>query len=193
MTAIFDIDNTLVDSIRPFLRWYNLKHKKNFSYSDITNHNLELILGRKNEDIKNDFKEFFLSDHAFEIKPIYGAKGVLSLVKNYGDTVILLTDRESAVKEKTQDMIETYFPNLVKDIIFTTKDNKQKQKIDYIKTIQPIIYFDDDPSHIRVAHEKGYFSIMPIRPWNGECAIPPNQKIRDLGTGRSIICYAYKK
>lgn len=114
-----DCDEVLAETLDQILETPFFK-EKNIHRTDIHSYDL-----RENKQLPITVEEgidlffwFFESKEFRNTKPVIGAKEKLQEWKNQGHTLVVITGRPLAFKEKTIEWINQYFPNIFDDYLF---------------------------------------------------------------------------
>ncbi len=193
MVAIFDVDETLLSTFSEFLDWHNKEYGTKFMDIHFTDYHWEKVFGISHNKLYKRHTNFLKSDEALKtVDFCYGAEGLIELIKEKGDDIILLTDRDYSLKNRTYDSFQKHSKD-IKDIIFTTKDlGKNKiRKVDVLKDLKAKLYMEDSKAHAEAAHAAGIYTIIVSKYWNNDHNLPCEQHVSNLGLARRLINKVY--
>lgn len=167
MNIAIDLDDTLVDTMNPLLRFMNKKYHLDLSLHKLKPEKLREQIGITREEEVKSIKEYIQSEYVKETKPLEGAiEAVKNLAKKH--KIIVITHRGSNEEKTTRKLLKDYFEDNIKVIHFGRKDISEqvKKKSEICKENQIELIIEDDHFNAIDCYENGIKVILFDYPWN---------------------------
>lgn len=164
-----DADDSLINTITPFLEFHNHKYGTNFTIDDCTSFDLANILGKERAEVLDNERLFYESHFNQKIQATEGAHyGIEHLSKDYGNFVI--TGRGIDVEKHTLNTLTRIFDfNHFKEVHHTGTHGgfgQRMQKWQLCKKLGIPLLIDDYHGHLLLAAENNIHGILFTKPWN---------------------------
>lgn len=151
--AGFDINETMDDSIRLLLQYYNKKYDDDLRFEDITDYNIYKFL---KPECTNIFKEFINEDFISNLKIRAGAKELVNWCYNQGMTIRFVTAAYEEHFNLFCQFLKNHFSWIQKEHLVRL-DDKQEYNLSFL--------VDDYHENLIGAKYKKY---LLRKPWNAE-------------------------
>lgn len=130
------------------------------------------------QEWQNRTDEYFSSGHIESYDSINGASEVLKkLSRNY--KLVVVTARMASIDKPTREWVTKYYPGVFTEIYLTNlwsgsnKDDINRTKADFLKSIKAEYFIDDQLKHVLAAAEIGIKSLLfGCYPWNQTDGLP---------------------
>jgi len=162
-----DIDEVVVEFIKPFLEFYNGKKNTSYVFHDITNYDFDTILNINREEavaLVMDFYEDKLFDSSGFIE---GAREAISKLAENNE-LLFITARPASISHKTESFFKKYFPNLNFKIFhgleYHNKKSLPKKEICLEKGVSLMV--EDNRKTAMEISQSGITCFLLERPWN---------------------------
>lgn len=136
-----DIDEVLAPFLPTMLKWRPPKQPlpKKFPYY------YKQIYGITAEDARRMVAEFYDSEAFAEMTPIKGSQQGIKTLKDCDKRLYIVTGRQNFVRDKTEQWIEKWFPNMFADLVMTDSyTNQEIRKVDICKMLNIGLLVDDN-------------------------------------------------
>ena len=168
----FDLDEVLSDTVRHFLEIYSKKWLITLDRENCTSYRLEWIEWEC-------WQEFISSGEQARAQPIDWAFDVVSSLKNNWNKIFVITGRHEFEKDISVRWLDSYFPNLIEDIIFINHSlPTRKNKSEFIKDLWINVFVDDYYDYCTDIAQTWINVYMPNIPWNVHYQSLPQNIIR---------------
>lgn len=162
-----DIDDTLSQSTGALIKFHNDNYGTNYKKADLKKYVWE-IWADSIKDSAKKIDEFENTDDFLKLKPLDGALEVLKKLKENNE-LFIITGRSDTNKEKTEQWLSEYFPNIFSKIYYTNQlsldgKNITKKKICDILDID-ILIEDNLPNVLDCSGPKRHAYLLDY-PWN---------------------------
>ena len=149
-----DIDETLVHFLPNLAKFHN-KKLPNGKYRYLYRN----IFGVEEKVSKSMVIDFYNSDAFHELKPIEGSQEKLVELRERASKLYIVTGRQYYVRQRTEDWIHKYFPDIFDDIVITNSFTQHEvPKVDIFKCLNIDTVIDDDS---KVCIESALSGIKP--------------------------------
>ncbi len=171
-----DLDEVLVDFIRPFITFYNRRYGTKLTREIFLSFNLSQIIGHKRELVDVRVDEFYNSEVFQTLNPVEGAKEVLEFLSEKYE-LFIITSRPAHIKEKTAKWLERHFEKVFKHIHFSANEYigvTGKTKAEICKNLRIDLLIEDNLGYAMEAAKSGIKVLMFDTPWNQTDSLHPN-------------------
>ena len=147
MKIAIDFDDTIFPTIKSFLEYNNDKYKSKAEIKQLEHSSAYKLIGIKKEEMIKRFIEFTNTQKHKEIMPI---KDSISVIKNLKQKheLFIITARNKKTKNGTMFLIDKYYKNHFKEVIFLDyTNNKKDEKFEICKNIGINLIIEDDPKN----------------------------------------------
>lgn len=161
-----DLDDVVVEFVRPFLAIYEKETNKKKKVEDIFTYQLWIPLGISREETIDIAEKFYKTDLFENGDLIEGAKEFIEDLHRDHE-IVFVTSRPLHLKEKTENFIRKHFPTQEFKIIYTgdfTGNGKTKAQICEEDKIDVLI--EDNKVYVSECSEKGTMCFLIDKPWN---------------------------
>jgi len=161
-----DIDDVVVEMMKHFLDYSNLKNNTSFSIEEVTSYYLweTRIHPSKEESIK-EFIEFQNSVYFDKIDLVEGVKEIINhLSKTH--SVYFITSRSAESDEKNSTFFRKHFPENNFKIIYSGEVYGGKFKPEICSDLEIPIMIEDNPYYALDCARKGIRVFLIDKPWN---------------------------
>lgn len=152
-----DVDNVIAQFVPAYLERHNEEHRTKFTIKDIKSYYLcDWLNIPEDEIVKNIFDMQANGEYMF-LKPTKEVSKYISLLKEKGHNVILITNRVNA----SDTIIWLNINKIPFDKVFTIKSKGwilDLLHLDY--------YIEDNPNNAYMANRQGIKTIIFNQPWN---------------------------
>ena len=114
----FDLDDTLIDFISAFLKFYNEEYRTNHEKREFHNYRFWEILGGTRERMIQIVHAFHETNFAKSVTAIDGAREMIQRLHNDWHENYIVTSRPEYTQNQTQAIVENIFGGHIKDIYF---------------------------------------------------------------------------
>jgi uncharacterized HAD superfamily protein len=175
MNIAVDLDDSLVDTISQLVLFHNDRYgtclkKEDFNSCDYTD-----TWGGTRSDNVIKIREFFKSNYFRDIAPVAGAQEALTILKEKGHNLFIVTGRENHFNQITYALVEKYFFNIFSGIYHTNAYSEgliRIKKSTVCKDLNASIIIEDDFVHILDCASSGIKVLVYNTLWNqGELPI----------------------
>lgn len=166
MKIAVDIDEVLCPFLESFIPFAHKELGTNYKLEDFETYNLEQVIDRPVLEIINAVRAFY-RDKLENLPSFADALPTLRLIGEEHE-LIVLTSRHHEAIEKTPDWINKHFPDVFREIVFSSNPaiDSKKTKAMICKELQVDVLIEDDPRHIEVCIQEKVRVIMPQKLWN---------------------------
>jgi len=123
MKIAIDIDEVLTPFLPTMLRWKkpgDLPKKLPYSY--------KTIYDISEDESKKLVKTFYKSEEFLELKPMEKSQEVVTILKQRGHRLYIVTGRQNIVRRETEDWVDKWYPKIFNDVILTNSYTDQEVK-----------------------------------------------------------------
>lgn len=161
-----DIDEVVVETIKPFLNFFNNERKTNFKFEDFKSYNWWEILPITKEEAFS-LSDFFFESHFEDIPFVEGAKEFIEKISESLE-IVFITSRREKIKQKTRDFLKDNFFGLGYSLFFSSEWDKEseKDKGDICVGEGIGILVEDNGEHSLNYAERGIKVLLFDKPWN---------------------------
>ena len=162
----FDLDGVLANFIDFFLEEHNRAYGTALSREDVKEAGLHKLLNITKEEEARRIDRAFLSAHN-NIQSL--SEEVIIREIGRGNDIFVVTARPFSYIEQTRDWIGANFPNIFKDVYFSTDihDNPRgKTKAQYCRHLGLDFYVEDTLKYAVQCAENGTKVLLMDSPWN---------------------------
>lgn len=161
-----DLDEVIVELVKPVIDYYNNKYKTNIKYEDITSYNFwEHGIGRNRDEAITILDDFYDLPIFEKLPFINGAKSAIKILKDE-NSLSILTSRPLRYKPKTQ----TFILNNLGDIAtyYTTDFSKEEglTKAEKAKQLNLDVIIEDNQDYALDCLNKGIRVFLLNKRWN---------------------------
>ena len=163
----FDLDGVLAEFIDYFLGWHNGEYGTLLRREDVREAGLLKLLNITQEEESRRIDRAFLSG-GNNIQPLSGAITCIQEIARGNDAVVV-TARPSSYIEQTRDWVGANFPNMFKDVYFSTdihNNQSRKTKAEYCKHLGLDFYVEDTLKYAVQCAKNGTKVLLMDSPWN---------------------------
>lgn len=114
----FDLDDTLIDFVPAFLKFYNEEYGTNHEKREFHNYRFWEILGGTRERMIQIVHAFHETDFAKNVTAIDGAREMIERLHNDWHENYIVTSRPEYTQNQTQAIVENIFGGHIKDMYF---------------------------------------------------------------------------
>jgi 5'(3')-deoxyribonucleotidase len=169
-----DVDEVLAAFLKNYCKYYNEKHKTNFSESDFISYDFWTVVGGTVEDVINSVHDFHETKYFSEIEPVVGAiEGVKEIIK--GNELYAVSSRQDHLLTQTQQWLEKYFPKMFAGVFLVNnfaKGTEKRTKKGICEKLGIEVLIEDMPQYAEECASKKCKVIMLRKPWNKEFDLP---------------------
>jgi len=162
-----DLDEVIVDFVKGFSKFYNLKFNKNLLFEDWHSYNFWEVVGISREqsiELVNEFNCSAMFDNLELIKN--AEKTIKEILKNH--KVFIITARSVRFKEKTYRFIKNLFPINTPEIIHSGDfhNSQGKTKSEICKALEIDFLIEDHKGYAFESAQEGVRVFLFDKPWN---------------------------
>ncbi len=185
-----DMDEVIVEFTKPFLRFYNSRHKKDFRYEEINTYNLWECLGISKEIALKEADEFYKTKEFENAEFVEGAReGLTTLARN--NNLFIVTSRPLHIKDKTDSFYNKNFPGV--PVIYSGDFlNKTLKKSEICREKRIGWFVEDNINYAREIGRNGTKVFLLNKPWN-KGKIKGNSILRVENWEEILEIFGYKK
>ena len=166
--AVVDVDEVLFPFIGPFLKWSRVKptaEKHSNSISKIMNTSEHYTQNRINRFIHSEYFEY--------IEPIKHSHQGLAYLRENGYKIYATSGRQNINRQRTEYMLDTYFPYLVDDLLLSNKySDRYTSKLNLYHSVGADLIVNDNIDTCNKSTREGINAINfigdPVYPWCSE-------------------------
>jgi uncharacterized HAD superfamily protein len=160
-----DLDEVVMELIKPFLDFYNKKYKKNHSFEDWISYDFLRDIGEISES-SDVFTEFFTTDFYSNAKLIEGAEQAIKEIGKNHD-IFFITSRSKKISKQTEEHLKEFFPELSFTLIHSGDVfGEAKTKAEICNDLGICFYLEDNPDFCLNCAENNINVFVFDRPWN---------------------------
>lgn len=162
------MDDVLVAFNQSLLDYYNKKYGATLSRSDLVNYHFAELFKCTQERSVEIVEEFYQSTDHISIAPIIGAIEAIEKLKKY--TLILISARPEHIRESTEQILATHFPESFSHVHLTGEYHKPQgipqTKGEIAKKLGIRLFFEDSLSNAHNISSHDIPVILFDTPWN---------------------------
>eukprot|EP00761_Pharyngomonas_kirbyi_P001564 gb/GECH01001568.1/.p1 GENE.gb/GECH01001568.1/~~gb/GECH01001568.1/.p1 ORF type:complete len:205 (+),score=54.90 gb/GECH01001568.1/:1-615(+) len=174
MTSVIacDLDEVLGTFVEQLAQFHNRVYNTNLSLSDFDSYQFWNVWGGNAKEAATKINEFFESPEFDSLKPIPGAHEALKELKEKGYTLVLVTSRQTFLKEKTMKFLDKNYPGIFDQVRLGNHygEGKKKSKPEMCRELGASILIDDSLKYCtECAHDDikaVLFDLNGEYPWN---------------------------
>lgn len=179
-----DVDDVIVDFVRPFLWFCKHRHQIDVRYEDCHDHNLATVMDLSTEqfqELLTEYEDTFDQEYPLLVE---GATPRIGELYDYFDLVAITSRRGRFLIEATKrffarelPFIELYFANGRNNPLGTIKG--RPGKVQLAETLGLVALIEDNPAEVE--HVVGYTSVEMVvlaQPWNKKLVKPHPEVFR---------------
>jgi len=182
-----DLDGTIVNLARPFLKYHNHKHGTSFREWDLVKYENWECLRITREEFINEIDAFYASSYFNEITPIPEAQKGLGILRKWGDEPHLVTARpvkakDFELKEATNECIKRYFPKAFYSTNFSgdfRNSNGGDGKVTICKELGLDVIIEDCAEYAQTCANAGIRAFLLEQPWNSRYKVENVERCAD--------------
>ncbi|MDD3177977.1 MAG: hypothetical protein PHR26_00495 [Candidatus ainarchaeum sp.] len=160
MKIAIDFDETIFYSKQKFIDFHNAKFKTKINYKKKEDEKIYDYLKIDYTEYINRFIIFSKTKYHEKIKPIEDSIEIIKKIKKENELYII-TARNNLIKKETLFLLNKYFKNCFKKIIFLNYTNKKKdEKFEICKKIKIDLIIEDNLDNAYKCAENGIFVIL---------------------------------
>jgi len=165
-----DIDEVVVEYVKRFLELCETNLNQKFSIAEISNFNMEEVLGISKEEADKIAKEFNDCQLFKELDFVEGAKESISILSKDNE-LFFITSRPSSIIEGTRDFLNKHLKVVDFEIYHSLgfRDGEGKTKADICKERGIKILIEDRRKYALDCAENGIKVFLMDKPWNQNC------------------------
>jgi hypothetical protein len=169
-TISFDLDDTLFECTKAFVRYLNRRKNFHIDYNKIRSPERALPHLSDHEELML-WKEFFYSTDGLSYKP---TKQVRTLVKKLHQNyrLIIISSRDFILQKVATIWVRKHFGNTFDKILFVKNEHSKVEKSVILLKEKAVLHLDDKLKHIRDCHVHQIPSILVAAPWNQKVNAP---------------------
>ena len=172
-----DIDNVLVDTIRPMISWHNIKYGTSYSREDITKFDYWKIFGLSMEQAIRDFHEMIREENDLITPMPYAIENMEKLEMH---DKLAISSRSTCIKEETEKCLEKHFGKGIREIYlangFGFGEGNVLTKSEIARKLEVELVVEDSMEEAREIAKSGIKVFLYDSPWNQ--GIPPHNVTR---------------
>lgn len=186
-----DMDSVIAEIIRPIDAFHNRVYNTRFEYDNHNTYDLQALWACSKEEMYNRIFEFYHSPEFLNTKPIEGSqKGIQELSKLHN--LHLITARPHDIEQKTEQWLNTFFPQQFTSITHTNLISKNGKGIGLKKStigkrLKIDIMIDDHIPYALDCAEHEIYTLLFRAPWN-ERTIVSHPHLKKVATWTEV-CY----
>lgn len=158
-TILTDVDGVILDWTQSFEDWIQNEKMPLEIFEDSLHDctSIEEWLGVSREDATILIREFSKTDHFKSLPAFPDALVIIPALKKLGHNFIAITacDDTDESKSKREINLETVFPGVFEDVIFSGIDSKDGKR-PYLKDWSDCYWVEDTHEHAVVGHDLGH-------------------------------------
>jgi 5'(3')-deoxyribonucleotidase len=189
-----DIDEVLADFMPSLVKFHNDTYNTSLTPKDFHSYQFHDVWGGNLDDCIVKMNAFFASDYFANITPIVGAFDMMVQLKSHFDLHIV-TSRSFNVASKTEQWLDTYFPNIFSQRHFGNHYGETgliRSKPQMCSDISAFLLVDDSSLYAFQCAQVGLHVVLfGDYSWNA-VEIPPDFVAAGLVTRASDWTQAYK-
>lgn len=171
MNIGLDLDDTLLDFVPDMVGFYNEINKADYKKHHFSSYDLAETWGGTVEQTQDFIERFYESDEFTNLKPVSGAVEFVSLAKEKGHKIWVITSRPEFVEKVTIKNIENVFGSIFEDVIFLGHHyglHKKETKGEVCDKLEIDLFADDHLKHCTDANNSKRQVYLMNNPWNIE-------------------------
>lgn len=165
-----DLDDVLIETFSPFLKFYNKKFNTKYALNDITSYFIwEIGLFETKEDAIKEVTGFQNSE---EVGKVTLNEGVLEALRilSQKNKLLIVTSRHEELKDKTNEVVGNYFKEFNFSVIYSGDlHGGKKSKAEICLENNCEIMIEDNSETALNCAERGIKTILFNKPWNKNC------------------------
>ncbi len=172
-----DVDDVLLPHFEGLIAWYNAEYGTNLTTAN--NHPVDITpWGASSIDEAVKRVHSYFETEAFKNEKPYDATGPAldELDKNY--ELFIITGRDEVIEDTTRDWLQTYFPDVFKEVHFTSQYSlvgKSRSKAEVTALLNADYFIDDNLPAVTEVAASGVPSLLfGDYPWNETDSLPGN-------------------
>jgi len=167
MNIGIDIDEVIVEFVRGYLDFYNLRHNKKIKFEDVFSYNLWEVLGVPREYAFRLADEFYKTNLFENIRLVNGAKeSICNLAKKH--QIFIITSRPPHIKKETESFIKKHFQDINLNVVYSgdmhAANGKTKSQICKERGIS--LFLEDNGKYAVECAKNGIKVFLFDKPWN---------------------------
>lgn len=162
-----DLDEVVVEFVKGYLEFFNLRYKKNFCFEDVFTYDLWKVLGISKEESFKLAYEFFDSESFEDIEVVWGAKEAIQKL-TVGHDLFFITSRPTHTEIKTRNFFKKNFP-AIRPYVFHSNERFGgwgKTKNILCRNLKIDLFIEDQPAYALACAEEGIRVFLMDKPWN---------------------------
>ncbi len=174
---VIDVDDVLLPHFGCLIAWYNAEYGTNVTMA--INHSVDVMAWGADsiEEAVHRVHRYFETDTFKNEKPYDEAGPALTeLGQNY--ELVIITGRDEAIEDITRDWLQTYFPDVFKEVHFTSLYSlvgKSRSKAEVTALLNADYFIDDNLPAVTEVAASGVPSLLfGDYPWNETDSLPGN-------------------
>ncbi|MBU0894587.1 MAG: hypothetical protein KKF48_03045 [Nanoarchaeota archaeon] len=181
MKIAIDVDDTVVDFVKPFLIYYNRGFNTNYSFEDINSSEIWKCLGLDKDSFR-DLLVDFRKTSFFEDRVLYSDFKNVFEDLNKKHISCFVTSRSKEVSRETESFFKRNLNNFNTPIFYSggihPTENGSKAEICLEKKVDFLV--DDNEIYGLDCAEKGIGVFLLDKPWNQGDGLPDNvERVED--------------
>lgn len=175
MVIGFDLDDVLLSFQDTMRSYHNATYNTNYTEEHDTVWNLWERWNVTPEESVKRLQDFFVHKMHYDALPLPGSvAGIKKLKENH--ILYIISAKPESLREKTEEWIAKYFPNMFEKIIFTRLlfDPEKQKKSEVCKKLGIEVFVDDAVHNTHDISEAGIPTLLLDMPWNrNHTKLPP--------------------
>jgi uncharacterized HAD superfamily protein len=169
-----DIDEVLVEFVRPYLEFHNQKFGKSLKLEEVKKFHFWEDLGFSLEEIQPLFEEFNKSFILLEDMPFFenAKESVLKLSEN--NEIFFITSRPEKIRQGTENFLKMHFANFKFINSGDTYGGVKKNKADICKENKLDLMIEDSSKIALECAQNRIKVFLMDKPWNQDLNINEN-------------------
>jgi 5'(3')-deoxyribonucleotidase len=161
-----DLDEVLFPLLKPMMKYHRVNEPSTMRYP----YKFSEVFG-VTPDRAQSMLYAYCDTYEFENqRPVIGARHNVEAISQNVDKMYIVTGRQEFLRDKTEKWIQTHFPNVFNDIIFTNSYTPDEiRKADVCKALNADLVIDDLIETCKDCKELKIKSInyigIPVYPW----------------------------
>jgi 5'(3')-deoxyribonucleotidase len=161
-----DLDEVLFPLLKPMMKYHKVKDPLTMRYP----YKFAEVFGVTPERAQSMLYEYYETPEFENQRPVMGARHNVDAISQNVDTMYIVTGRQEFLRDKTEKWVQTHFPDVFNDIIFTNSYTPDEvRKADVCRALNADLLIDDLIDTCRDCKELKINSInyigIPVYPW----------------------------
>ncbi len=163
-----DLDEVVVDLVKPLLSFYESTTGRKFLFNEVFTYNLEEVWGCTKEEAVEAVRAFYRTKEFDSLSAIEGALSSLELLSAQHE-IVFITARHNEAIEKTKLWIDRNcaFPNqVIYSGEYQHRENERVTKADICLREGAQVMIEDNSQYAVECADRGIRTYLFTKPWN---------------------------